>query len=47
MAKEKPGEPERQLDPDAFVGKQFGIGCLVLLVAFLLMTVLVWWFWMH
>jgi len=47
VVQRKPGEPDRQLDPDAFVAKQFGLGCLVLFVAFLLLTVAVWWFWTH
>jgi hypothetical protein len=42
-----PGEPDRQIDPDVHLGKQFGVGCVVLLGAFVLMTVLVWWFWTH
>lgn len=40
-------EPDRQYSPDAVLGKQFGLGCLVLFAAFLLLTALVWWFWMH
>jgi hypothetical protein len=43
----KAGEPDRQYNPDAVLGKQFGLGCLVLFAAFLLLTALVWWFWMH
>lgn len=47
VVQRRPGEADRQLDPDAHVAKQFGTGCLVLLVAFLLLTAAVWWFWMH
>jgi hypothetical protein len=47
MAPRKPGEPDRRIDPDAELVKQFGVGCVVLLLAFLLLTALVWWFWMH
>jgi hypothetical protein len=47
MAPRKPGEPDRRVDPDAELVKQFGVGCVVLLLAFLLLTALVWWFWMH
>jgi hypothetical protein len=47
MAQRKPGQPDRRIDPDVELTKQFGIGCVVLLFAFLLLTALVWWFWMH
>ena len=47
MVQREPGQPDRQFSPDADLTKQFGVGCLVLFVAFLLMAALVWWFWMH
>jgi len=47
MATRKPGEPDRQISPDAELTKEFGIGCLVLFAAFLVLTVVVWWFWTH
>ena len=47
MVQRNPGEPDRQYDPDAVLAKQFGLGCLVLFAAFLLLTAAVWWFWMH
>ena len=43
----RPGEPDRQYNPDAVLTGQFGLGCFVLFVAFLLLTVAVWWFWMQ
>ena len=46
-AKRTPGEPDRQIDPDAEGARLFGIGCLVLFVGFLLLTAAVWWFWMR
>lgn len=47
MVQHKPGEPDRQFSADASLTKQFGVGCVVLLVAFVLLTVAVWWFWTH
>ena len=47
MAKRKPGEPDQQFNADAYVGRQFAVGCLVLIVAFLLLTAAVWFFWTH
>lgn len=46
-AARRTGGPERQINPDAEGAKLFGIGCLVLFVGFLLLTVAVWWFWMQ
>ena len=46
-AKRKPGEPDRQIDPDKEGARLFGIGCLALFVGFLLMTVALWWLWMR
>jgi len=43
----KPGEPDRQISPDAEGARLFGIGCLVLFAGFLLLTAAVWWFWMR
>ena len=43
----KPGEPDRQIDPDREGARLFGIGCLVLFAGFLLLTAAVWWFWMR
>lgn len=36
---------ERQLNPDAELARSFGLGCLVLLGAFLLLSVAVYYFW--
>jgi len=36
---------ERQSDPDAELARSFGIGCLVLFAAFLLLSVAVYYFW--
>jgi hypothetical protein len=47
VVQREPGEPDRQFSPDADLTKQFGVGCLVLFGAFLLMAALIWWFWMH
>jgi hypothetical protein len=47
VVQHKPGEPDRQYNPDAVLTGQFGLGCLVLFAAFLLLTVAVWWFWTH
>lgn len=46
-AKRVPGEPDRQTSPDAEGARIFGIGCVALFVAFLLLTAAVWWFWMR
>jgi hypothetical protein len=47
VVQRNPGEPDRQYDPDAVFGRQFALGCLVLFIAFLLLTASVWWFWTH
>jgi hypothetical protein len=47
VVQHKPGEPDRQFSPDAELTKQFGLGCVILFFAFLLLTAAVWWFWMH
>lgn len=47
LVQRNPGEPDRQYNPDAAFAKQFAVGCLVLFVAFLLLAVAVWWFWMQ
>ena len=47
MAQKRTGEPEPQISPDAELTKQFGIGCVVLFVAFLALTAIIWWFWTH
>ncbi len=46
-ARREPGKPEKQISPDAEGAKLFGIGCVVIFAAFLLLTVAVWWFWIH
>jgi hypothetical protein len=46
-AQRRPGEPDRQIDPDKEGARLFGVGCLVLFVGFLLMTTAVWWLWMN
>ena len=47
VEKRKSGEPDRQIDPDAEGAKLFGVGCLVLVAGFLLLTAAVWSFWMR
>ena len=47
MVQREPGKPDQQYNPDAVLARQFGVGCIVLVLAFLLMTALVWWFWTH
>ena len=47
MVRRSPGEPDRQISPDNEFFKAYGVGCIVLFVAFLLLTVAVWWFWLH
>jgi hypothetical protein len=44
---EKPERPsaEKQQNPDAELARSFGIGCVVLFVAFLLLTMAVYYFW--
>jgi hypothetical protein len=46
-AKRTPGEPDRQISPDAEFFSAYGVGCLVLVAAFVLLTCAVWWFWMR
>ena len=41
------GEPSRQMNPDADLTKAFGVSCLVLVVAFLVMWALVWLFYLR
>jgi hypothetical protein len=36
---------EKQINPDAELTRAFGVGCMVLLVAFLLLSVAVYYFW--
>jgi hypothetical protein len=38
---------EKQISPDAELTRSFGIGCLTLLMAFLLLSVAVYYFWMR
>ena len=40
-----PHPAEKQLNPDAELARSFGIGCLVLLVAFVLLSIAVYYFW--
>ena len=47
MVQQEPGKPDRQYNPDAVLARQFALGCGVLVVAFLLLTFTVWWFWTH
>jgi hypothetical protein len=46
-ARREPGEPDRQISPDAEGAKLFGIGCLAIFVGFLLLSVALWWIWMR
>jgi hypothetical protein len=39
------GRAEKQISPDAELTRSFGIGCLVLFAAFLLLSVAVYYFW--
>jgi hypothetical protein len=41
------GEPDRRIDPDREFARSFAIGCGVLLGAFVLLSVLVYVFWMR
>jgi hypothetical protein len=41
------GKPSKTPNPDAELTRSFGIGCLVLLGAFLVMWALVWFFYMR
>jgi len=36
---------EKQVNPDAELTRSFGVGCLVLIVGFLLLSVAVYYFW--
>jgi len=45
MAVRTPGAPDRQVNPDAELTRSFAVGCLVLFVAFLLLSALVFYFW--
>lgn len=47
MARHIPGQPDRQYDPDAEFFRQYGVGCLVVFVAFLLLSGLIGWFWLR
>jgi hypothetical protein len=38
---------ERQSNPDAELARSFGVGCLVLFGAFLLLAAAVYFFWTH
>lgn len=46
-ARRRPGEPDRQLSPDADLTHSFAVGCVVLFLVFLLLTALVYYFWTH
>jgi len=39
------GQAEKQISPDAELTRSFGIGCVVLLVAFVVLSVAVYYFW--
>ncbi len=41
------GKPSKQTNPDADLTKAFGVSCLVLFVAFLVMWALVWLFYLR
>ncbi len=47
MARQKPGEPERPYNPDAEFFRSYGVGCAVILLAFLLGTCVIAYFWLH
>jgi len=44
-ASRQPGEPDRQVSPDAELTRSFALGCGVLFLAFLLLSALVFYFW--
>jgi hypothetical protein len=41
------GKAEKPTNPDAELARSFGIGCLVLIGAFFLLSVAVYYFWMR
>lgn len=41
------GRPTEQYDPDARSARMFVVGCLVLVVVFLIGSALIGWFWTH
>lgn len=45
LAARQAGEPDRQTNPDAELARSFALGCGVLLLAFLLLSAFVFYFW--
>lgn len=45
VAARQPGEPDRQVNPDAELTRSFALGCGVLFLAFLVLSALVFYFW--
>jgi hypothetical protein len=41
------GKPDKQMNPDADLTRAFGVSCLILFVAFLLLWALVWFFYLR
>jgi hypothetical protein len=47
MVKRRPGEPDRQISPDNEFFKAYGVGCLLLFAAFLVLTATITWIWLR
>ena len=43
----RPGEPDRQISPDAEFFKAYGVGCVLLFVAFLALAAALTWIWLR
>ena len=43
----QPGQPDRQISPDAEFFKAYGVGCLLLFLAFLVLTATITWVWLR
>ena len=41
------GRPTEQYDPDAQLSRMFGVGCLVLVIVFLVGSAVIGWIWTH
>jgi hypothetical protein len=47
MAKRKPGEPDRQISPDNEFFKAYGVGCVLLVMAFFALAATLTWIWLR